>query len=88
MNANAWILVSLAVLDSLLLSVLWFSLRTASPLQRSALLPVAMGLAGFVFHAVLFFRGAVLMIQLATIAVAFCLFWIATTKPQRDKSTR
>ena len=86
MNANTWILLALAVVDLLILSGLWSYLRTQSPIDRRVLLPVAMGLAGFVFHAVLFFHGVFLVCQLATIAAAFGLCWFSTAKRQSDES--
>ena len=86
MDAYTWIVRSLALFDSLILSGLWLYLRTKTPLDRGILLPVAMGLGGFVFHAVLFIDGAILVLQLASIAGALGLCWFSTTKQHSDES--
>ncbi len=87
-HMNAWILFSVAAFDSLILCGLWLYLRTKSPLDRRVLLPVAMGLAGFVLHAVVFFHGAILTLQLVAIAASFGLCWFSTVKRQSDESTK
>ena len=69
----------------LLLTLLYLYLRSHAPVGRHLLFPVAAGAVGFVFHALLFFSGAFLVLQLATIAgvVGLCLF--QPLRPQRQE---
>ena len=55
--------------------------------DRRALLPAAGGLVGFVFHAFMFFSGAILYAQLAWIAAIFCflLFWCSGRSETKDQ---
>ena len=75
MNTEAWLAVGVAAFDLLLLTLLYLYLRAHAPVGRHILFPVAAGALGFVFHAFLFFSGAFLVLQLATIAgaVGLCL---------------
>jgi len=45
-------------------------------MNRAALFATGAGLAGFVFHAFLFFDGAFLILQLATISGVFGICWL------------
>ena len=71
MTVYMWLTVGLGVVDLALLSFFYFGLRRYPNLNRSILFPVGAGLAGFVFHAFMFFSGAFLFIQLATIMGIF-----------------
>jgi len=85
MNTHSWLVVGLAAFDSLILTLLYLYLRSHVPLDRRVLFPVAAGLLGFVFHAFLFFSGAFLFLQLATIAGIFGLYFFCSFRRQRDK---
>jgi hypothetical protein len=77
MNTYTYLVAGLASFDSLLLILLYKYLGSHSHVDRRVLFPVAAGLIGFVTHAFLFFSGAFLFVQLATIASIFgmYLFW-------------
>jgi hypothetical protein len=87
MSATTWILITLVVVDSLILGGCWLLLRTLAPLPPRALTGVAAGLAPFVVHAVLFFRGAILTIHLVTLAAIFGLCCYSIAKWQSEEST-
>jgi hypothetical protein len=80
MNTYPWIVVGLAAFDVSLLTLVFVYLRSHAPLDRRVLFPIAAGLIGFVFHAFLFFQGAILILQLATIATLFGLCWFWSSK--------
>ena len=83
MNIFYGILIGLAAFDLVILTLLHRWLRASAPLDRRALLPTLAGLAGFVFHAFLFFEGAILILQLATYAGFVILYLLACRKPLR-----
>jgi len=77
MDTYSWILCGLAAFDVLIVSV-FFLLRHAFPvMDRQSCLIMAIAMSGFVFHAVLFFEGAILFLQLTLIAVLYIglTFW-------------
>ena len=76
MDTNAWIFLSLAAFDVMLLVAFYFYLRACGPIDRNALVATGAGLAGFVFHVFMFCSGAILYIQLATLAGIYGLFWM------------
>jgi hypothetical protein len=78
MIEHAPLLLGLALFDALVIAGFWLYLRTRSRLPRGSLAPVALALGGFVFHALLFFRGAILILQLATIAALLALWWLSS----------
>jgi hypothetical protein len=71
MTTYSWIVWGLGAFDVLIL-ILWF-LLLCSQIFRDRKNRVIMGIAllGFVFHAVLFFEGPILYLQLATLAVIY-----------------
>jgi hypothetical protein len=71
MTEYAWIVCGLAAFDLLILSLLFLLMRSQPSLDRRTRLILAIGLSGFVFHAVLFFEGPILYLQLATLAVIY-----------------
>jgi hypothetical protein len=89
MNTYPYLVIGLAVFDVLLLICFYRYLRSHTPLDRRVLFPVAAGLIGFVFHALLFFSGAFLYMQLATIASIFglCLFWSREHRERKSGGT-
>jgi hypothetical protein len=80
MNTYTWIVVGLAAFDVSLLTLVFAYLRSHAPLDRRVLFPVVAGLIGFVFHAFLFFQGAILILQLATITTIFGLVWFWSSR--------
>jgi hypothetical protein len=83
MNTEFWPLVGLGAFDLVLLVVCYLGLRAYRPIDRRGVLPVALGLSGFVFHAFMFFQGAFLVLQLATIIGILGLYLRATHKPRK-----
>jgi hypothetical protein len=80
MNNYPWIVVGLAAFDVSLLTLVFLYLRSHATLDRRVLFPIAAGLIGFVFHAFLFFQGAILILQLATIVTLFGLVWFCPSR--------
>ena len=71
MSTNAWIFCGLADFDVFVVALLVLLLRSYPFLDRKGRMITGIGLSGFVFHAVGFFAGAILYLQLATLAVIF-----------------
>jgi hypothetical protein len=76
MGIHLWLVVALASFDLLLLALAYFQMRACPPINQAALIATGAGLAGFVFHAFLFFDGAFLILQLATISGVFGICWL------------
>lgn len=76
MATPLWLVLALAAFDLLIVALVFISLRAYPPTNRRALIATGIGLSGFVFHAFLFFDGAVLILQLATIAGILGLCWL------------
>ena len=69
MPIQPWVFVAgLAAVDLLILAGLYFRLRGTPPVDGSVLSAQGMSLVGFVIHALIFFEGVFLVMQLATIA--------------------
>jgi hypothetical protein len=80
-NAYSGLLVGLATFDLFLLALCYWMLRASAPdVTRRALFPVGVGMAGFVFHAFMFFEGGFLFLQLATCAGIFGLYLLASRR--------
>ena len=71
LNVMNWSILGLVAFDLILLAMFYLALQSHAPLGRRTLSLIAAGLAGFVFHAFTFFSGAVLIVQLATVAGVF-----------------
>jgi hypothetical protein len=82
------LVLGLAGFDLLILAALGLFLRlyyrSRPRVSRLALIPVAFGLSGFVFHACLFFNGAVLILQLMTIGGVLGLLAFFACRRQRQ----
>jgi hypothetical protein len=76
MGIQLWLVMGLAAFDLMLIAVAYFQLRAYPPMDRHALSVTGAGLAGFVFHAFLFFEGAFLIVQLAAISGIFAICWL------------
>ena len=77
MYTLVWLVLGLAAVDAGLLTLMYFAIRGQPRFSRQGLLAVGGGLAGFVFHALMFFDGGFLIVQLATITGAFAICAIA-----------
>ena len=80
MNVYMWLVVGLGAFDAALLAMFYFGLRKYPNLNRGILFPVGAGMAGFVFHAFMFFNGAFLFVQLATIMGIFGIILLELRK--------
>jgi len=74
MNTSNYLVAALVSFDLLVLILLYRQLRSHVHVDRRVLFPAAAGLIGFVVHAFLFFTGAFLFVQLATIASIFGMY--------------
>jgi hypothetical protein len=71
MTTYAWIVCGLGVFDALIV-VLWLLfLRSQTFLDRKSRIVTGLALTGFIVHAVLFFEGLILYLQLAMLAVIY-----------------
>jgi hypothetical protein len=71
MSIYTWIIIWLAAFDLALCAVLYGLMRRSAGLSRGTLVPMGLGLSAFVFHAFMFFSGAILILQLATVMAIF-----------------
>ena len=71
MSTYSWIVCGLAAFDVFLVALLFLLLRSQPFLDRKGRVIMAIGLSGFVFHAAMFLEGAILYLQLATLAVIY-----------------
>ena len=71
MSTYSWIVCGLAAFDFLVVAVVFLLLRSHPFLDRKGRVITAIALSGFVFQAALFFEGAILYLQLATLAVIY-----------------
>jgi hypothetical protein len=89
MTTYSWIVCGLAAFDTLLVVTLVFLLLRSHPFpNRKARMITAIALSGFVFHAFLFFEGAFLYLQLATLAVIYMALALCPPKRKSADSTR
>ncbi|HWH68179.1 MAG TPA: hypothetical protein VNT26_02285 [Candidatus Sulfotelmatobacter sp.] len=86
MNTHTCIVIGLVAFDLLLLTRFYFYLRSHAPVGRRALFSVAAGLLGFAIQALLCFRGALLYVQLATIAGIFSLYFLVSAAPRKEQT--
>jgi hypothetical protein len=87
MTTYSWLVVGLAAVDVFILTILYLCLRSSKSVDRRILFPVAAGLVGFVFHAFVFFSGAFLYLQLATLASVFGLCYFSAFRRDGEKKT-
>ncbi|AGA24761.1 hypothetical protein Sinac_0318 [Singulisphaera acidiphila DSM 18658] len=66
----------LASADILLVTFFYFHLKNSPQLDRQALIRNGTGTAGFVFHALIYFDGAFLILQLSTLAALFGICYL------------
>jgi hypothetical protein len=72
MTTYSWIVCCLGAFDALIVVTVWFLLLRSRPfLDRKSRMVLGIALSGFVFHAVLFFEGPILYLQLATLAFIY-----------------
>ena len=88
MSTNAWIVSGLAAFDVFVVALLVVLLRSYPFLDRKGRMITGIGLSGFVFHAVVFFAGAILYLQLATLAVIYVALALCPSRRQSSVSAR
>jgi hypothetical protein len=71
MSTYSWLVTGLSAFDLGICLLLYLIVRASADLNRSVLLPVGAGMIGFAAHALMFFDGAFLAVQLSTLAVLF-----------------
>jgi hypothetical protein len=71
MTTYFWIVCCLGAFDVLILTLWFLLLRSQVLLDGKSRLVTGIALSGFVFHAVMFFEGPILYMQLATLAVFY-----------------
>jgi hypothetical protein len=71
MTTYSWIVVGLGAFDALILTLWFLILRSQVFPDRKNRVITGIALSGFVFHAVLFFEGPILYLQLATLVVIY-----------------
>ncbi len=82
-----WIVCGLALFDVVVLFAFFTILRSHPALDRKTRLVIAIGLSGFVFHALVFFSGAILYLQLATMATIYFVLMISPFKRRSGRPT-
>ena len=85
MNTSNYLVAGLASFDLVVLILLYRYLRSQAHLDRRVLIPVAAGLIGLVVHAFLFFSGAFLLVQLATLASIFGMHLSWTLRHRKEE---
>jgi hypothetical protein len=88
MSTNAWIFSGLAAFDVFVVALLVVLLRSNPFLDRKGRMITGIGLSGFVFHAVVFFAGAILYLQLATLAVIYVALALCPSRRQSSAGAR
>jgi hypothetical protein len=88
MSTNAWIVSGLAAFDVFVVALVVLLLRSYPFLDRKGRMITGIGLSGFVFHAVVFFAGAILYLQLATLAVIYVALALCPSRRQSSVSAR
>jgi hypothetical protein len=86
MSNYAYIVAGLASFDLVLLILLYKYLRSHGHVDRRVAFAVAPGLIGFLIHALLFFSGALLFVQLATLGSIFGLYLICSFSHRKDEA--
>jgi hypothetical protein len=81
----SWIVCGLVAFDVLLVTMVFVLVRSQVFPDRKRRVMIAIALSGFVFHAVLFFEGAVLYVQLATLALIYFALAVYPSKPRATR---
>jgi hypothetical protein len=87
-STYSWIVCGLAAFDVLVVALVFLLLRSHPFLDRTGRMITAIALSGFVFHAVVFFKGAILYLQLATLAVIYVALALCPSRRQSSASAR
>ena len=87
-STYSWIVCGLAAFDVFVVGLVFLLLRSQRFMDRKGRMATAIGLSGFVFHAIVFFEGAILYLQLATLAVIYIALALCPTKRQSTDSAR
>jgi hypothetical protein len=87
MNTTLWLVVGLAAFDGTLLALLYWVFRRRAPLDRATLFVIGGGLAGFAVQALVFYSGAFLILQLATITLAYAIcLWVPRKRQDKGRA--
>jgi hypothetical protein len=84
----SWIIGGLATFDALVVALVFLLLRSHPFPDRNGRVIMAVVLSGFVVHAVVFFEGAILSLQLATLAAAYLAPALCPSRPQPSDDAR
>jgi hypothetical protein len=87
MTTYSWIVCGLAAFDVVMVAMFFLLLRSQAFLDRKSRVITAISLSGFVFHAFLFFEGAILYVQLATLVVIYMALALCPSKRHSNDST-
>jgi hypothetical protein len=82
MSTYSWILCGLAAFEVLIVALFFVLLRSQSLLDRKGRTITAIALSGFVFHALLFFEGGILVVELAMLAALYLGLALIPSKGQ------
>jgi hypothetical protein len=90
MTTYSWIVCGLGAFDALILT-LWFLLLRSQTLQdgKSRVI-TGIALSGFIFHALIFFEGAILYLQLVMLAIIYIslALWPLPRQPAESDGIR
>ena len=83
MTTYGWIVCGLVAFDVLIVTLWFLFLRSQTLLDRKSRVVTGIALSGFIIHAVLFFEGAFLYLQLAVLAVIYMslALWPSARQP-------
>jgi hypothetical protein len=76
MDFQTKLILGLTVVDAVIIAVFYLWLHSTLPMDEKTLSANRAGLFMFVLHALLCFKGAFLILQLAAIAVLFALCYL------------
>jgi hypothetical protein len=85
-STYSWIVCGLAAFDVVVVALVFLLLRSQPFLDCKGRTITAIALSGFVFHAVVFFEGAILYLQLTTLAVIYIALALCPAKRQPTDS--
>ena len=88
MDTYSWIVLGLAAFDLLVVALIFLLIRSNAFVDRRGRMTTAIALSGFVFHAILFFEGTILYMQLATLAVIYFTLSLVPSRLQSSENVR
>jgi hypothetical protein len=88
MSTYAWIVCGLAAFEAVIVALFVLLLYSHPFLDRKGRITTGIALSGFIVHAVVFFEGAILIVQLATLALIYIALALCPSKPQPTDGAR